>query len=82
MLNLPQNVAGPKAKLLGEILSVGIMFPACIGIGYGIGYFLDRWFGTLRLFKIIFLLFGIAAAFINLFKVINRMNQEDDNSGT
>jgi ATP synthase protein I len=81
MMNSPQNVPNPKYEA-GELLSVGIMFPACIGIGYGMGYLLDRWVGTQGVFKVVFLLLGIAAAFINLFRVIQGMDRDDDNSKT
>ena len=40
-----------------------------IVIGYAIGYFLDRWFGTTFL-KIVFLLFGIAAGFLTFYRTI------------
>ena len=56
------------------------MFPACIGIGYGIGYLLDQWTGRKSTFKTIFLLLGIAAAFINLFKVVRKLEREGDGS--
>ncbi|MSO23156.1 MAG: AtpZ/AtpI family protein [Acidobacteria bacterium] len=69
-----------KYKNLGDLLSVGIMFPACIGIGYGIGYVLDQWSGRKSTFKALFLLLGIAAAFINLFKVISKLEREGDGS--
>jgi F0F1-type ATP synthase assembly protein I len=69
-----------KYKGLGDLLSVGIMFPVCIGIGYGIGYLLDQWTGRKSIFKTIFLLFGIAAAFINLFKVVRKLEREGDGS--
>lgn len=73
-------MAGSKYKQLGDLLSVGIMFPVCIGIGYGIGFFLDRWVGTESLFKIIFLLFGIAAGFINLMKTVSKIADHDPTS--
>jgi ATP synthase protein I len=69
-----------KYKQLGDLLSLGIMFPVCIAIGYGIGYFLDARFGTHSVFKAIFLLFGIAAAFINLFRTVNKVNDKDETS--
>jgi F0F1-type ATP synthase assembly protein I len=53
------------------------MFPACIGIGYGIGYLLDNLAGTRMVFKVVFLLFGIAAGFINLFRTVNKFDQDD-----
>ena len=71
----------PKYKNLGDLLSIGIMFPASIAIGYGIGYLLDRSFGTGTTFKLIFLLLGIAAGFINLFKVVRRLDRDDDTIG-
>ncbi|MCI0628597.1 MAG: AtpZ/AtpI family protein [Acidobacteria bacterium] len=67
-----------KYKNLGDLLSVGIMFPACIGIGYGIGHFLDQWTGSKSAFKTICLFLGIAAAFINLFKVIRKLEREGE----
>jgi len=69
-----------KYKNLGDLLSVGIMFPASIGIGYGIGHLLDQWTGRKSTFKTIFLLLGIAAAFINLFKVVRKLEREGDGS--
>ena len=68
-----------KYKNLGDLLSVGIMFPACVGIGYGIGY-PNQWTGRRSTFKTIFLLLGIAAAFINLFKVVRKLEREGDGS--
>ena len=67
-------------KQLGNLLSLGIMFPVCIGIGYGIGYLLDGWAGTHYLFKVLFLLFGIAAAFINLFRTVDKVSDGDENT--
>jgi ATP synthase protein I len=74
-------MATSKYKQLGDLLTIGIMFPACIGIGYGIGYVLDRWVGTQSTFKIIFLLFGIAAGFINLFRMVNKFSSQDETPG-
>lgn len=68
---------GPKYQNLADLLSIGIMFPACIGIGYGIGYLLDNLAGTRMVFKVVFLLFGIAAGFINLFRTVNKFDQDD-----
>ena len=48
--------------------SVGLMFPASILVGYLIGHLLDKIFNTDPVLMIIFVLYGIAAAFVNLFK--------------
>jgi F0F1-type ATP synthase assembly protein I len=61
---------------LNLILSVGMIFPVCILIGYGIGYLLDRWLGTHSL-KIVFLLFGIVAAFVNFVRMVSQIGDEE-----
>jgi ATP synthase protein I len=62
------------------LTSVGIMFPASITLGAAFGYFLDRKLGTLPWFSAIFLSFGIAAAFINLFRTLNKFEKLDAES--
>ena len=57
---------------LNLILSVGMVFPVSIVIGYGIGYMLDRWLGTSSL-KIVFLLFGIAAGFVSFYRMVSQI---------
>jgi ATP synthase protein I len=60
-------------RLTGELLNVGLVFPAAIAVGYGMGYFLDRWLGTAPWLAVILCIAGVAAAFINLFRVASRM---------
>ena len=64
----------------GELLTMGIMFPVCIAIGYGLGGLFDNWVGSENLFKILGIFFGISAAFLNLFRVAKRFS--DDNQKT
>ncbi len=59
------------------LTSIGIMFPVSITLGAAFGYFIDRKLGTLPWFSAIFLMFGIAAAFINLFKILNKFDKLD-----
>jgi F0F1-type ATP synthase assembly protein I len=66
----------PKDNLYRQLSKYsGLMFliPACVLIGYGIGYFLDKAFGT-GFLKIVFLLLGVAAGMIEL---IREVNQDD-----
>ena len=65
---------------LNLILSVGMVFPVSIVIGYGIGYMLDKWLGTTSL-KTVFLLFGVAAGFVNFYRMISQIDSGGD-SGT
>jgi F0F1-type ATP synthase assembly protein I len=53
-------------KTLGFISTVGIAMALSIAIGAFIGYYLDKWFDTKPWLSLIFLGFGIAAAFKNL----------------
>ncbi len=52
-------------------LELGLMFPASIVAGLLVGYGLDRLFGT-HVFYWIFMLVGIAAAFIHFVRVTSR----------
>ena len=60
-------------RLTGELLNVGLVFPAAIAVGYGMGYFLDRWLGTAPWLAVILCIAGAVAAFINLFRVASRL---------
>lgn len=58
-----------QSQLLLEASSIGLMFPLAIAIGFGWGYWMDRWFGTWPWLTGIFTLFGVIAAFVNLFRL-------------
>ncbi len=59
-------------KSLGFLSSLGISMVAATIIGLAFGYYLDRWLGTSPWFTLLFLGFGIAAGFRNLFVLANR----------
>jgi F0F1-type ATP synthase assembly protein I len=66
----------PKDNLfrdLSKYYHVAFLLPACILVGFGIGYGLDKLFGTGYL-KIVFLLLGVAAGII---EVIRELTQDD-----
>jgi len=66
-----------EKKRLAAYSSVGLMFPASIAVGVGIGYFLDELFKTSPYLLIIFTLYGIAAGFVNLIKVTRQHEKRD-----
>jgi ATP synthase protein I len=66
-----------QARWLLEASSIGWMFPIAILLGVGIGWWLDKTFGTKPWMTIVFGAFGVVAAFINLF----RIGMSDDGSG-
>jgi ATP synthase protein I len=55
-----------------EYSSVGLMFPASIIVGFFIGHFLDQWLKTGPWLTLVFILYGIAAGFSNLFSQARR----------
>ena len=72
----PNNDSGVSNRARFAMLtSIGFMFPVSIVIGGAAGYYLDRRFGTLPWFSALFLLFGIAAAFINLFRMLRKFDE-------
>ncbi len=59
-------------KSLGFLSSLGISMVAATIIGLAFGYYLDQWLGTSPWLTMLFLAFGIAAGFRNLFVLSNR----------
>jgi len=54
-------------RTLGNVSSVGLSMAIAIGIGAVVGHYLDKKFSTAPWLLLIFLGFGIAAAFRNLY---------------
>ncbi len=54
-------------KVLGYVSTIGIAMALSIALGAFIGYYIDKWLDTKPWFSLIFLGFGIAAAFRNLY---------------
>lgn len=59
-------------KDLGFFGTVGTAMAFSIALGALIGYYLDMWLGTKPWLFFVFLGFGIAAAFSNLYKLYKR----------
>lgn len=57
---------------------VGIQFPVAIVIGFLWGRWLDRVFGTWPYLTGLFSLFGIAAGFLNLFRITAKAAEEEE----
>lgn len=58
-----------QARTWVDVSIIGIQFPVSILIGYFWGKWMDGWFGTWPWLTLIFSLFGIAAGFVNLFRI-------------
>jgi ATP synthase protein I len=57
--------------------AVGLEMGVAVAIGYGVGWYLDRRFGTKPYLTIIWLLLGIGAAFYTIFRVARELNKMD-----
>lgn len=64
-------------RTLGMISTMGISFAVAIAIGVFVGLKLDRWLGTDPWFFFIFLFFGIAAGFRNIFILAGKELRDD-----
>lgn len=67
-----------KAGAWMDLSIVGIQFPVAIAIGYFWGRWMDRWLGTHPWLTIVFALFGVAAGFVNLFRITIRATREEE----
>lgn len=65
-------------RLLGSLSTVGITLVAATVIGYYMGKYLDRVFGSSPWLTILFLIFGITAGFKNLYDQTKKIQDLDD----
>lgn len=55
----------------GRLLSVGLMLPIASIVGYGIGYEIDRHFGT-HYWSLVVMLVGTVGGFVQLIRELTR----------
>lgn len=63
---------------LGPLSAIGIYFGVSIALGIAFGLFLDRKLGTAPIFFLIFMLFGIVAGFVNLYRLTIKQYKRKD----
>lgn len=70
---MPQDDKGdPKLAVLRKFYllgTVGVQLAVSIIIGFLMGLGLDRWLDTSPLFMLVFIFFGVAAGFLNVYRV-------------
>lgn len=69
-------------RTLGMVSTMGISFAVAIAIGVFVGLKLDEWLGTGPWFFFIFLFFGIAAGFRNIFILAGKELRNDGSDKT
>ena len=63
------------------VSQLGLTMVGCIGLGFAIGYYLDKWVGTRGIFLTIFILLGIAGGGFTVYRQIKQLEaQETDDS--
>ena len=59
-------------RTIGGISTVGFSFVLAIGLGAMAGYYLDKWLGTGPWLFLLFVLFGLAAGILNVYRTADR----------
>ena len=78
----PKSSGGSGLRQMGDLLSMGWNLALCIGVGLTLGVLLDKWLDTRPWGILIFLLLGVAAGFVNLFRTAIRLGEKDDGAGS
>ena len=75
-----KGAKGEFVRFLGVASTIGINFVVSTLTGIAIGYLiLDRIFNTFPWFTVIFMVLGIAAGFMYLFRIAAKAGRYDDN---
>lgn len=61
-----------SVRTIGALSSVGLSFVLAIVIGVLVGLWLDRLFGTSRVFFFIFFILGFVAGILNVYRTAGR----------
>ena len=66
-----------RARIWLDVSIIGIQFPVAIALGFFFGRWLDNQLGTGPWLMMVFSLFGIAAGFVNLFRITAQAGQAE-----
>lgn len=65
---------------LAKLASVGLEMGVAVAIGWGVGHWLDKQFGTKPWLMVLFLLFGVAAGFKGIYVAAREASGHDRQS--
>lgn len=71
------STPGGSGSGIGQALKLGSEFAAGVLVGAGIGYAIDRFFGTTPWGLIVFLLLGFAAGTLNVLRATGKVAEPD-----
>jgi F0F1-type ATP synthase assembly protein I len=67
-----------RARIWLDVSVIGIQFPVAIALGFFFGRWLDKSLGTAPWLTVVFSLFGIAAGFVNLFRITAQAGRAEE----
>jgi F0F1-type ATP synthase assembly protein I len=67
-----------RARIWLDVSVIGIQFPVAIALGFFFGRWLDAQLGTHPWLTGLFSLFGIAAGFVNLFRITAQAGRAEE----
>jgi ATP synthase protein I len=76
----PRKRPAATARQISDILELPILLVACVAVGGGLGYLLDKRIHTSPIFTLIFGLLGFAAGIMQLLKRLLK-DAKDDGGG-
>jgi ATP synthase protein I len=69
-------ISRENIRLIGQLSTLGLSFVLAIVMGFGGGYLLDQWLGTSPWLTFLGFLVGIAAAIVNVYRVMQLANKK------
>lgn len=60
-------------RTIGALSTVGMSFVFAIAIGAGLGWYLDKVFGTAPWMFLVFFAIGVVAGILNVYRTANRV---------
>lgn len=60
------------------VSQLGLTMVGCIGLGFAVGYYLDKWLGTKGVFLTLFILLGISGGGYTVFRQIREVEDSGE----
>ena len=59
------------------VSQLGLTMVGCIGLGFAVGFYLDKWVGTKGVFLTLFILLGIGGGGYTVYRQIRELEGQD-----
>jgi ATP synthase protein I len=75
------SLSRDNIRLIGQLSTVGLSFVFALVIGFGGGYYLDRWLGTSPWLTFLGFFVGLAAGIVNVYRVLQLAGRPTSTKG-